>query len=385
VSYFGAAFLAMFILYLPWLPVVLGLGKRESFWIKKPESNFFVNYFSDYFGNDTLSVYLFAFLLIVFLLGSVSAFRPKENQEKKEQDSYIFPFVVLITWISVSYLVPYVRSLTSLPLLVNRYTIVALPAILVCAAIAVEFVSHRSIKIYIVALAVLLSLINLFANKYYETPTRAQWREMSAFVVANNPQDDPIVTDRAWHLAYYFSRAKYKPHYLSQASLGKLASFWVVTGNNGKPISDQNRAFLQRYFRMMKSFQGISTSAQLFSRQRLALNPQGGSLLSDGQRVLLSDDSLRTEPMELGPGNYKLAIYGYGTSIDNEYPKLRISINDKVLNEFYITDRKDYLFHFQLMEKTQMVFSIDFLNKDASGAQDRKAFVQFVDVQQFSK
>src|SRR6185503_21355899 len=100
--------------------------------------NFFASYFSDYFGNDSLSVYLFAFLFLVFLMGCANVFRSNEKAGKEEQNSYIFPFIVLITWISVSYLLPYIRSLTTVPMLVNRYTIIALPAILVCAAIGVE-------------------------------------------------------------------------------------------------------------------------------------------------------------------------------------------------------------------------------------------------------
>ena len=214
---FGTGFSLIFILYLPWIGPILTLAKRTSFWIEKPKANFIVTFFWDYFGRDPFTVYAFAILVALFFLAGVLL----QNREKEPVDirenRYLFSFAVLLTWIFVSYMVPFVKSLVSLPLLWNRYTIVTLPAILLAAAIGADLIPHSFVKKYVVILIASFSLIHLFAySRYYEKPAREQWREMTGFVVKNNPRNFPIISDRKWQLSYYFRVFNASPQYVPE-------------------------------------------------------------------------------------------------------------------------------------------------------------------------
>jgi mannosyltransferase len=264
---FGVAFSLMVILYLPWLGPVFTLTNRKSIWIAKPKANFFVTYFWDYFGKDAFTVFAFAFLLILFFLAGILLKRNEEDSSDIRENRYVFSFVILLTWIVVSYMVPFVKSLISLPVLFNRYTIVTLPAILLAAAIGLDLLFHSFLKKYIVVLIVLFSLIHLFATeRYYEKPTRTQWREMIGFVVKNNPQNFPIISDRTFHMTYYFKLLNSTPKYVSEKAIPELTDVWIVTGNQGKPLSKQGQELLKNDFRLKLEFNGIGTWARYYSK-----------------------------------------------------------------------------------------------------------------------
>ncbi|MCI0414415.1 glycosyltransferase family 39 protein [bacterium] len=266
---FGAGFVLMFILYLPWMHTTVTVATAvSSSWIEKPKADFFVTYFWDYFGQDPFTVYFFAFLLIVFLGGGILFRTSQETPEDIRENRYLFSFVVLLTWIAVSYLVPYVKSVASLPLLFNRYTIVTLPAILLAAAIGVDLLHNPLVKKYLVVLILSFSLIHLFVySRYYEKPTRTQWRELIAFVVEKNPENYPIISDRAWYMAYYFKAFGGAPRYVKEKEIPHLTDVWVVTGHQGKPLSDKATELLKRDFKMKAAFVGIGTWAQYYSRK----------------------------------------------------------------------------------------------------------------------
>ncbi len=275
---FGTGFSLISILFLPWIGPMLDLAKMTSFWIVKPSPKSFVKYFWDYFGQDMFTVYTFAFLMLFFFAGVLLQNKEKEPENIRE-DRYYFSFALLLTWILVSYLVPYVKSLVSVPMLWNRYTIVTLPAILLAAAIGLDRIPHSFVKKYIVVLIACFSLIHLFAYiRYYETPKKAQWREVTGFVVKNNPRNYPFISDRQWHLSYYFKVFNARPRYVPEKEIPKLTDLWVVTGQKGKPVSDEAGSLLDRDFKLILEFKGIDTWARLYSREKLTSKiPDGHS------------------------------------------------------------------------------------------------------------
>jgi uncharacterized membrane protein len=96
--------------YSPWIGTVLSMGKMPSFWIPRPTSDFFVSYFTEYFGYQYILIYLYAILLLVFLLNvfrrgpAGPAAEPATAQPAWHSDRLLFSFVILMTWIIVSYL-----------------------------------------------------------------------------------------------------------------------------------------------------------------------------------------------------------------------------------------------------------------------------------------
>jgi hypothetical protein len=380
---FGIGFLLMFVLYIPWISTMLALAKNTTrFWIEKPKANFFVTFFWDYFGQDPSTVYAFVFLLILFFLAGVLL----QNKEKEPADirenRYVFSFAILLTWIFVSYLVPYVKSLVSLPLLFNRYTIVTLPAILLAAAIGLDLLFHSFLKKYVVMLIACFSLIHLFLyDRYYEKPTRTQWREMIGFVVKNNPQNFPIVSDRTWHMAYYFKVFGATPRYVPEKAIRGLSDVWVVTGNQGEPVSKQGMELLNKDFKLKSAFVGIGAWAKYFKKEKLSLKIVGSEPYAKGYRALYGNGMLKTEPIQIPAGNYNLTIFGYGSKVNGEFPKMRSAMNGILITEFYLRDAKEYTFPVQFAEPKQVQFSLEFLNDARTGNIDRNVFIKSMDIE----
>jgi hypothetical protein len=137
------------------------------------------------------------------------------------------------------------------------------------AAIGAEFLVHRALKITVVALIVLFSLLHLFIfSHYYEKPTKIQWREIAMFLQKENPHNFPIISDREWHLAYYFSIFNVTPRYVDQENIARLHRVWVVTAFHGNPVSAQTQQILDRNFTIKKSFRSRDCYAILYAKNR---------------------------------------------------------------------------------------------------------------------
>jgi len=378
---FVALFVLIFILYIPWIPTVFALGKTKSFWIHKPANNFFVSYFWDYFGGDPFSVYTFAFLLLFFLSGT-AWYSNRVASDSLLQDRYSSSVLILLTWTFVTYLIPYVKSLVSVPLLFNRYTIVTLPALLVAAAIAVDLMRRNLMKVYFVMLVVIFSVIHLFFyDQYYETRTKTQWRELSAFVVRNNANKIPLISDREWQLRYYFGLANYHPTYVSQDSLPNLNKVWVVSVHQGHPVTELNKEILAREFKSRRSFSGIGASANLYIRQKMTIILKSANRQKDGYYAMYDNGQLTSAPVHLKQGKYRLAVYGFGTSAQGEYPSVAVSVNGKVVNLFTLQGERDYTFALEQAEDADVVFALQFTNDASIDGEDRNVFIKFFDLQ----
>jgi hypothetical protein len=87
----------------------------------------------EYTGSPLVAILLWAALL----LAVVAAFlHPREATRSQTA-------LLLSAWVLTSYLVPYIRSITSTPCMLPRYTMVAVPAILVLASFGMTALGRR--------------------------------------------------------------------------------------------------------------------------------------------------------------------------------------------------------------------------------------------------
>ena len=90
------------------------------------------------------------------------------------------------------------------------------------------------------------------------------------FLQKENQPDFPIISDRIWHLHYYFSVFRVTPRYIGEDKVKRLHHVWVVTAHHGNPISPQTKEILDRDFTVKKSFHGAGCSAVLYAKKRVA-------------------------------------------------------------------------------------------------------------------
>ena len=175
---------SIFILYTPWLIRLFKMTKIGSFWIEKPLSNFFVHYFKLFLGYEPFIVIVFSGLLIIYLIA------------RNEKYEFVSHKILLLSWIFVTLLVPYIRSLLDTPLLTDRNAIVILPALLLVGSKAIESIKARSVQKFILLSLIIMFLVNLFCtnvytgSNFYKIIFKEQWRIIAKFVLRNDPHQE---------------------------------------------------------------------------------------------------------------------------------------------------------------------------------------------------
>ena len=172
------ALLTTFVFILSILPILKYIPfNREGllYWVEKPSPFFFLGYIYWYFGNAVL------FLLFTTsgLISTIYLFSSKTSSKEKTA------LVLLLVWVISGYLIPYLKSITSTPILVPRYTIYVVPAIIIFVSYGILQIKSRKREITLVII-VFISLYQLFFNYYYST-TKAQWRGVLQNINRYNP------------------------------------------------------------------------------------------------------------------------------------------------------------------------------------------------------
>lgn len=197
------------VLYLPTYQLFIKTSEIKSFWIQMPEKDVFTQIFKDFFGQSEMVLFLIVPVIIMFF---VKLFSQKETDSfsiKPEKNNLIFGYFILFVWIITTLILPLIRTYLTLPMIVNRYFINILPAVLLLIAIGIYFIKNRTVQHTFLALIVVFSLTDIFVvKKYYSSYHNAQFREAAAFVTANHVEGEMIYTSLSWHFSYFFNKEK---------------------------------------------------------------------------------------------------------------------------------------------------------------------------------
>ena len=390
--------------YLPWLSYFKVTAALRSFWITDVSPAFLQNYFSEYFGNSNLLNPLLLLLLLSFFLKATSG---SENTTLKrlKTNPAVLAFTLILFWIFIVLLIPYLRSLLVVPMLYPRYTIVVLPALLLALGYGIELFKLSLVKYSLLALFVVLSLTHLlFIKKYYTNPTKTQFREMTQWVVHENASDLPIINEKTgWQQGYYLqlfgSEAELltdKKEVLLDSILHKssakydLDGFWIV-GAHGSTMPDTNTfKGLDTAYSLIEQKQFLDAWAQFYASKRsrsggffkfLYTDFTDGEKLVREKQVAIWNGSVHAKPVVLKRGDYQFFITAWGTPAANVFPHLNIYVNDKKIADYFVSSAlAEKVFTFQLADETNATFRIEMDNDltIANKKEDRNAFLESI-------
>jgi uncharacterized membrane protein len=255
------------ILISPWVPQMLS-DSGLSFWIqpvKFPE--FLFAYFYNYF-EDKVVIYLFAALLLYFVNKAV--LRPIKLKENLSPQ-----YVTLFGCIFLAYGIPLLYSVLVAPMLIVRYTIIALPTILLSISLAITYIRNRHIIVLITIIFLFFSLRSIFFIKdYYKDIRKQQWREVAMEVIKAKKERSVIFSYYSWHYNYYFKslkfdqRSVYPPDVNYQKELSKVDYVWLIQGNEDTlGATGEEIAMIEKDFVMEKRIKLINAGAVLYHRK----------------------------------------------------------------------------------------------------------------------
>jgi uncharacterized membrane protein len=204
---------------IPWTPVILNDIGVDVGWIKTPSPGFIAQYLYDYTGKDMLTTIIFITLLY-FSFKSI-----KEETDANQK----WLFFILIVWIVLTYLVPYVRSIVVSPMLHSRYTIVTLPAWITLFAFGWTRISKLKWKYSIPLILVLSFMVNMtYFKRHYTNLIKEQYREVSQIVISKNVFNVPIYSSLSWHFSFYFRNNPIKVKDIGQVDFSHEQKFWLL-------------------------------------------------------------------------------------------------------------------------------------------------------------
>ncbi len=254
---------------MPIAPFIIKNAGFNAWWLGTPSPFFFVKYIFSYFH----------FMPITLLLGLsfiVSLWYISRSSTTKTDR---IGLVILIIWIVIGYLLPYLRSVLSAPLITNRNTIIVLPAILLFASYAIWHFP-RILKLVLLLLVFFLSIYIIYP--YYSIPVKGQYREVLMSIQKYRhlptyhaiPYGETIVNGEDIGTNHYQTYADMlnldiKIHTRKQLQenlkTGKSQDCLLVLDAHGDHIKDLNIT-LEGKYRMINEVKKYGAKAVLFSK-----------------------------------------------------------------------------------------------------------------------
>jgi len=239
----------MVLLFLPALNIFIETTKKKYAAIKPTTIETIKQIFKD-FAQE--SGYLIILACVAMAICFYVAIRNKIA--KKETGPKVL--FILLTWISITMIIPIVRSYLVTPMIVSRYFITILPAILLLIALGIDAIKYNLVKYAFLGVFIGLSLhVLVRQNDYYNQINKTQFREITQFILKENKQKDQVVSNLSWYLTYLLNDDSVVQNTLEEYTVKMkdnpllVRSFWFVAafGNNFE-VSDESAKFLDAHF-----------------------------------------------------------------------------------------------------------------------------------------
>ncbi|MFP4502305.1 MAG: glycosyltransferase family 39 protein [Candidatus Hydrogenedentota bacterium] len=190
------------ICFMPYVPRMLASFNSPQFWPPKPTPLFFVDYFRTFFHDPGLA------LLCAALIGALLVYA------YTREGGYLAPgrlhrvLFLLAVWLVVGSFVPVIHSYnTPTSVMVFRYFLILLPALLLLVALAIDAVQYIPARALLLALAGLLSALDIFAaGNYYERPSIQEYRHLAEAVPAREDALYFAKEKQAFKFAFYLEQ-----------------------------------------------------------------------------------------------------------------------------------------------------------------------------------
>ncbi len=252
----GLLFLPGFLL---WAKVTLFIQK--GFWVPEPTFRGIMQYFTFYAG----SLYLLILFVIFSFLSVISFRKVKDLGNVKEffNPLYNYPdklgiksgniIYLLVLWLFIPIVLPYIISLVSTPVLIFRYTICASLAFYLLASRGIGNTNNKWIILFISVLVIVLSLVNV--EKYYARVDKRQWREAMSDIETNANYGDIIVVYPKYEIepATYYSKRKdlkifpLSNEFITYRGLGDRNVWIIISANQRMSKNRIKLGLIERY------------------------------------------------------------------------------------------------------------------------------------------
>lgn len=407
-AFFKHIFLAGFIsivLYIPAIQLFLNAANISSFWIPMPGPTVFTLLLNDFFGYSEFLMAI-VYLLIIFVLIKVFSVKEETNFLGGIRSNKLFSgFVVLTIWITICILIPFIRSHLQIPMIVPRYLIGILPAIVILISIGLAHIEQKTLRTLILALIIIFSLTDIqVVRRYYKKITKSQLREITGFIKENNKDKTVVISELWWFYGKLLNTADHDVPTITPLDFingmmqhpEQIRKFWYCSGhgNTFDKLPDAQRAFLNEKFNIVQRL-------DLFDAWALLLQPKNGIELTtlnlsefqplnsgSGNSIFLyNETSTKSKPFTLKPGNYTLLLEGMSEPaipINQINAHVTIKLNDRVIGGTFLSGTRypaAEKFDFYVVKTEEVTLEILFDNDLNINNKDRNALIYSIKIE----
>lgn len=280
VHFFKLSFLAgviIIIIFLPALNIFIKITEIKDFWIPAPTSDAYTLIFKEFFGNSEMVLTLLSVFGLLYFFKLVKVRQTRIKYSEIIVNKVVFSFIIFLPWIAIVLLVPLIRSYLSVPMIISRYFIVVLPAIILIISIGILQFKNKIILSGFVLLLFVFSLTDiLIVKKYYTEPNKAQFRDVSNFIKDNSTKEEKVYTTLSWYFQYFIKNQKLIDKPINElfdeikSDTSKLYPFWYTNAHGNKfELSDENEQFIDKNFVVDKSYEGFDAWAKRFIPKKM--------------------------------------------------------------------------------------------------------------------
>lgn len=184
------------LMILHWLPVIFSDLQISSFHVEQVKATFPFEFAWAYFREP-----------VAFAVFVVSAFFLIIKLRQGGLEKLRVDHLVIFFWLVLSFLIPLIYSWIKIPLLTFKYSIIALPAVLLIFAYAFSSISSGKVRTYALLAVVISGMILLFfARPPFKHRRAEDWRDVATYFSRNKSGDQLIFSQLAWFHEYYFRK-----------------------------------------------------------------------------------------------------------------------------------------------------------------------------------
>lgn len=279
----------MILIFIPAINIFIETTKKKYAVFAPVSVDLIKQIFKDFADNsDTLI--LISIIIITFYFFFVI----KNKLFKNKEESLII--LILLSWICITLLLPIIRSYLVTPMISSRYFIVILAPLIILVALGIDKISKKIIQIAIIAVLAIVSFIQLiYTNDYYNRISKGQFREISEYVIKENTEKDPVVSNLSWYLIYLFNIDKTNTPLVNKVfedyvqeminDPETIEPFWYF-GAFGNPLklSEESEKFMEEHFEVVHSLDKFDS----WTRHYIPKETQNMGQLSQ-ETLVLSD------------------------------------------------------------------------------------------------
>ena len=215
-------------------------------------------------------------------------------------------------------LIPLIRSYVSVPMIISRYFIVVLPAILLIISVGITQFKNKIIQYAFIFMLFIFTISDIvFVKNYYFNTTKSQFREGSNFIIENNSNKTKVVTSLGWYFKHFLQNKKVNyelidkslDNYVDEIKLDttKIQAFWYIDAHGRTYNPTQTTIdFLDKYFYVEKNLNAHDVWVKKYELKNVVWLDNSTNSAFGGKEMGIRVSEKEIIPIRFGESNLSL-------------------------------------------------------------------------------